>query len=283
MFGPNVSVCLPREAVAIDSVISVKYNHKSNKKDDYVRMCFTVSHQYVCSKQCKIVCHCGTYYQWLILSTDSPKRCGSNPSILHVVSPGKIISLTIIQISPSDTNNNEKYNLLVFYTEGDEMNLYMNMYRISYDRSSILQPSSYHNGHYRGLRLILTIPIIFKPVNHFAEQVVLPSFSRIFPFHPLQNITFMTCDMRVLLRLKTYGQIIYFLIRRLISSYQFFSHRQKVQKKIEISIASRVFNTYFKTFRASHTDSEDGTIPSLHLIWDETQNNLIGIRKIDPF
>ena len=280
MFSPNVSVCLPRESVAIDSAISVKYNHKSNKKDYPVQMCFTVYHQYVCSKQCELICHCGTYEQWLILSTDSPKRCGSNPSILYVVSPGKIISLTIIQISPSDANNNEKYNLLVFYTEGNEMNLYMSMYRISYDRSSILQPSSYHNGHYRGLRLILTIPIIFKPDNHLAEQVRLPSFCRIFPFHPLQNITFMTFEKRVLLRLKTYGQIIYFLIRRRIPLYQNLSLGQKVQKKIEISIASRVFNTYFKTFRASHGDSENGLIPSLHFIWDEMQNNLIGIRKI---
>jgi hypothetical protein len=283
MFSPNVSVCLPRESVAIDSTISVKYNHKSNKKDYFVQMCFTVYHQYFCSKKCEHVCHCGTYVQSLILSTDSPKKCGSNPSILNVFGPGKIISLTIIQISPSDTNNNEKYNLLVFYTEGDEMNLYMSMYRISYDRSSILQPSSYHNGHYRGLRLILTIPIIFKPYNYLAEQFTFDSFSRMFQLHLLKNTTFMACDIRVLLRLKTYNKIMSLLIRRLIPTYKIFRHYQKVYNKIEISIMSRVFTTYFKTHCVLHTDSEDGLISSLHLIWDKTQNNLIGIRKIDSF
>jgi len=163
------------------------------------------------------------------------------------------------------------------------MNLFMDVYRISYDRSSILQPGSYYRSHYKCLRLKMTILIIYEQVNHFVKKVTLSSFYKIFPFYPLLNITFMTCDMRVLLRLKTYGQIFYFLIRRLISSCGIFSHNKKVKNKIKLSILSRVFNTYFKTFSVLHADSENELIPSLHLIWDETQNNLISIRKIVPF
>lgn len=277
--------------------ISIEYLHRSNKKYQTVQICFTVEiiHTYKSVKNCYKQCHgctCDSEHydhkehsvQSLFLSTNSEKQCGYNPKILSVDAPGKIISLNMIQISGYD--NNKMYNLLVLYTKGDEMNLFLNVYRISYDCSSILQPASYSKGHYKCVRWILAIPLIFKPVNHLAEKVSFPSLSRMFPLHPLKNMTFMRCDKRVLLRLATCGQIMSFLIR-LIPIYKTFRHPKKVYNKIEISIMSRVynkyFNTYFKSFSVLHKESENGLIPSFHLIWDETQNNLIGFRKINPF
>jgi len=282
--------------------ISIEYLHRSNKKYQTVQICFTVEiiHTYKSVKNCYKQCHgctCDSEHydhkehsvQNLFLSTNSEKQCGYNPKILSVDAPGKIISLNMIQISAPNGYNNEMYNLLVFYTQNNEKNennLFLNVYRISYDRCSILQPGSYYRGHYKCLRLILTIPIILKPINHLAEQVTLPSFTRMFPLHPLKNMTFMRCDKRVMLRLVTCGQIMSFLIR-LIPTYKTFRHSKKVYNKIEMSIMSRVynkyFNTYFKTFSVLHADSENVTIPSFRLIWDEMQNNLIGIREINPF
>jgi len=141
-----------------------------------------------------------------------------------------------------DTNRNEIYNLLVFYTKGEENNPFFTVFRISYDFKIYMQPSMYNHGHYTCLRKISTIPLFCESIVHFAQQVELDSIYRKFPLHPIRNNTFMECNKRVLLKLKTYGQILSFLIRRLISSCGTFSHNKKVQNKIKLSMVSKVFN-----------------------------------------
>jgi hypothetical protein len=283
MANSEDSVSVSINPVDVGCSVSVKYLHRSNKKkDQVVRISFTVAEHIRSDWDCELKCYIRNKFQLLILSTDSWKQCGSRPSILDVIEPGKIISLTMIQISASSVCNNEMYNLLVFYTKGEEKNLFLNVYHISYDRCSILQPAGYHRGNYRCVDLILTLPVIFNPDVHFA-QVSFPSLSRTFPLQPFKNMTFLSCYKRVMLRLKTYNKFMSLLIRRLFTTYESVRHHQKVYNKIELFMMSRVFTTYFKSHCFLHTDSEDESIPSLHLFWSETQNNLIGYRKINPF
>jgi hypothetical protein len=275
--------------------ISVEYLQISNKKKrHHVQICFTVeiNRYYVastnCLKQCEGDCTCYTEHsvQNLVLSTNNFKQCGANPTILKVDSPGKIISLNMIQISPSNmiqispSNgiNNKMYNLLVLFTKGDEQNLFLNVYRISYDCSSILQPAGYHKGHYRCVRWILSIPLIFTPVNHLAQVSFAMPASRMSFWQLFKNMKFLTCNKRFMSRLKIHGQILSFVIRRLIPTYKTVRHHPTVYNKIETSIMSRVYNNYLKFSTVLHT--EDESLPSLHLIWSETQNNLVAYRKI---
>jgi hypothetical protein len=231
MFPIYRSVGITSGSSIIREPIYVGYLHGSNRKKGYAWMCFTVKNLYI--KRQDLV---------LTIDSDKPSRQkGSNPTILEIESPGKIISLTMIKTG-CDTDGNNVYNLLVFYTEGDENNPFMTVFRISYDFKTYMQPSMYVHGHYTCLRWISTISLICEPIVHFAQQVEIHSFCRKFPLHPIRNNTSMKCYKRVLLRLKTYGQILPFLIERLISSCGTFSHNKKVQNKIKLSMVSKVFN-----------------------------------------
>ena len=217
------------ESSIIRKAIGVSYYHKSNRKKGHAWMDFTVENFW--NNQNLV---------FTVMADIPSRQQGSKPEILTVQNPGKIISLTIIKTG-RDTDGNDVYNLLVFYTKGDE-NPFLTVFRISYDFKTYMQPSMYEHGHYTCLRKISTIPIICEPFVHFTQQVELHSLYRKFPLHPIINITFMTCDKKVLLRLKTYGQILPFLIRRLIFSCGIFSQNKKVQNKIKLSIASRSLN-----------------------------------------
>jgi hypothetical protein len=209
------------------SRMTITYAHRS-KRNKGGSMVFTVEEEH--GNQCLD-----------FTTSNNPRQPGSKPTILLLRYPGKIISLTKIQTG-CDAYRNNIYNLLVLYTKRDENNLFLTVFRISYDYETYMQPSTYNYDGYPGLRLISTIPIIYEPSQHFAQQFSLLSFNRMFPLHPIRNVTFMTCDKRVLLRCKAYGQIFSFLIKRLITSCGIFSHNKKVNNKIELSIASRVFN-----------------------------------------
>jgi len=216
---------------SISKPICAGYRHESNrKKKGIALMYFEV--EKVSNRQVLF---------FRIVAKKPSNQKVSKPAILTVQSPGKIISLTMIETG-RDTNGYWTYNLLVFYTKGAENNPFLTVFRISYDYKIYMQPSMYEHGHYTCLRMISTFPIISKPVSHFTQQVELHSLYRKFPFHPIRNITFMLCHKRVLLRLKTYGQILPFLIRRLIFSCGIFSQNKRVKNKIELSIASRSLN-----------------------------------------
>ena len=231
MFSIKQFVGITYECSIISKPIWVGYHHASNrKKKGSALMYFEVE---------KVSGHEVLFFR--IVANKPIIQKGSRPAILTVQFPEKIISLTTIKTG-CDTDGNDVYNLLVFYTKGDENNPFLTVFRISYDYNTYMQPSMYEHGHYTCLRKISTIPIICEPVVHFAQQVELHSLYRKFPLHHLQNMTFMSCDMRVLLRLKTYGQILPFLIRRLIFSCGIFSQNKRVKNKIELSIASRNLN-----------------------------------------
>lgn len=230
MFSIKQFVGITDESSTISEPMWVGYHHKSNRKKGYAWMSFEV--EMVSNRQ--------VLFFRIVADKPSNQR-GSKPAILTVQSPGKIISLTMIKTG-RDSDGDWMYNLLVFYTKGAENNQFLTVFRISYDYKIYMQPSMYENRRYTCLRLISTIPIISQPVVHLAQQVELHSLYRKFPLHPIRNITFMLCHKRVLLRLKTYGQILPFLIRRLIFSCGIFSQNKRVKNKIELSIASRSLN-----------------------------------------